>query len=293
MWLASRSTGGCPGHAEVHNRTLLEPPGYLLAVVMIYMCLVRGCRAADVGAAASAAGGSVAAAGYVLACEHGAVRDVTQRYLTNTLALSQLRDVSWWASTVRRISNLRPRPPAYVQLGQAQPPPQHQQQPAPQAVASGQQGKAPAAAAQSQQPNGAVPQSTATPIVQASPSDAPPGSVAPQLVPAPARPPLPPAASAPAQAQHMSAADAAALRARREDMELSHSHRVGLAGLPTSVEGFKAHPTYVLKRHISTYQVLLLLQRIRRISEQPAFFTPYEAMSLSCDGLCGLPTCRP
>jgi hypothetical protein len=215
--------------------------------------LACACRAADMGAMATAAGGNIAAAGYVLACEHGALRDVTQRYFTNTLALSQVRDVGWWETTARRISNLQPRPPAIVQAAQAQQQ-QQQQQVKPPGNAVQQEGTQGAA---NQQGSGAAQQAIGVThqAIPAGPSTAPLGSGAPHPLPLPAKPPPSAGASGPGLAQQMSASDAAALRARREDMELSHSHRVGLAGLPTSVEGFKAHPTYVLKRHISTYQV--------------------------------------
>ncbi|GFR39968.1 hypothetical protein Agub_g498, partial [Astrephomene gubernaculifera] len=46
------------------------------------------------------------------------------------------------------------------------------------------------------------------------------------------------------------------LRAARESAELRQRGAVQLAGLPTSVEGFKGHPAYVLKRHIGKYEAL-------------------------------------
>ena len=33
------------------------------------------------------------------------------------------------------------------------------------------------------------------------------------------------------------------------------NHPRALQGLPTSIEGFKVHPLYVLKRHIGKYEV--------------------------------------
>jgi hypothetical protein len=48
---------------------------------------------------------------------------------------------------------------------------------------------------------------------------------------------------------------AAALRAAREDAELSSRAAQQAAGPPTTVDGFKAHPLYVLQRHITKYQV--------------------------------------
>jgi hypothetical protein len=47
----------------------------------------------------------------------------------------------------------------------------------------------------------------------------------------------------------------AALRAAREDAELSARAAQQAAGPPTTVEGFKGHPLYVLQRHITKYQV--------------------------------------
>jgi len=47
----------------------------------------------------------------------------------------------------------------------------------------------------------------------------------------------------------------AALRAAREEAELSARAAQQAAGAPTTVEGFKGHPLYVLERHITKYQV--------------------------------------
>jgi len=41
--------------------------------------------------------------GYVVACEDGVPKDVTTRYLTNTLAVTRLRDVPWWAATQQEL----------------------------------------------------------------------------------------------------------------------------------------------------------------------------------------------
>ncbi|GIL45587.1 hypothetical protein Vafri_2789 [Volvox africanus] len=46
------------------------------------------------------------------------------------------------------------------------------------------------------------------------------------------------------------------LRAAREAAELQHRGLSQLQGLPTSIEGFKSHPLYVLKRHIGKYEAL-------------------------------------
>lgn len=43
-------------------------------------------------------------------------------------------------------------------------------------------------------------------------------------------------------------------RAAREEAELKHQEKVGL-GVPTSIDGFKAHPDFVLQRHITKYEV--------------------------------------
>jgi len=68
------------------------------ASMLLYIC-----RPQQVQPRAAASGSSAAAAGYVIACEEGVVRDVTTRYLTNTLAVKRLRDGSWWASTQQRL----------------------------------------------------------------------------------------------------------------------------------------------------------------------------------------------
>jgi hypothetical protein len=47
----------------------------------------------------------------------------------------------------------------------------------------------------------------------------------------------------------------AALRAAREEAELAARAAQQAAGPPTTVEGFKGHPLYVLQRHITKYQV--------------------------------------
>eukprot|EP00955_Chlamydomonas_euryale_P072057 361277-Chlamydomonas_euryale.AAC.2 len=46
-----------------------------------------------------------------------------------------------------------------------------------------------------------------------------------------------------------------AMRARREDAELRQRVAAAMSNLPTSIDGFKNHPVYVLKRHISKYEV--------------------------------------
>ncbi|GLI64108.1 hypothetical protein VaNZ11_007283 [Volvox africanus] len=51
-------------------------------------------------------------------------------------------------------------------------------------------------------------------------------------------------------------ASGADLRAAREAAELQHRGLSQLQGLPTSIEGFKNHPLYVLKRHIGKYEAL-------------------------------------
>lgn len=69
------------------------------------------------------------------------------------------------------------------------------------------------------------------------------------------------AASAPAAANLQKAGGGrqgdktAALRAAREEAELSHRALSQLHGLPTSIDGFKTHPLYILKRHITKYEV--------------------------------------
>ncbi len=67
------------------------------------------CRPQKLEAAAAASGSHAAAAGYVVACEDGLVRDVTTRYLTNTLAVKRLRDGPWWAATQLKLEELSGR----------------------------------------------------------------------------------------------------------------------------------------------------------------------------------------
>ncbi len=49
--------------------------------------------------------------------------------------------------------------------------------------------------------------------------------------------------------------EARRLREEREAAELAHKQQASQAGVPTSIEGFQKHPLYVLKRHITKYQV--------------------------------------
>jgi xeroderma pigmentosum group C-complementing protein len=49
--------------------------------------------------------------------------------------------------------------------------------------------------------------------------------------------------------------DEATLRAKREEAELATRITAQLAGLPSSIDGFKGHPLYVLGRHVGKYQV--------------------------------------
>jgi hypothetical protein len=51
----------------------------------------------------------------------------------------------------------------------------------------------------------------------------------------------------------------AALRAAREDQELSARAAAAAAGAPNNIEGFKSHPLYMLERHIAKYQVNFVL----------------------------------
>lgn len=51
----------------------------------------------------------------------------------------------------------------------------------------------------------------------------------------------------------------AVLRAAREDAELSSRADCQAAAPPTTIDGFKAHPLYVLLRHITKYQVSSVL----------------------------------
>lgn len=46
-----------------------------------------------------------------------------------------------------------------------------------------------------------------------------------------------------------------AMRAAREEAELSYRALSQLHGLPASIDGFKTHPLYVLKRHVTKYEV--------------------------------------
>ena len=48
---------------------------------------------------------------------------------------------------------------------------------------------------------------------------------------------------------------ASRLRSQREDQELQRRASSLMQDLPTTIEGFKAHPLYILKRHLTKYQV--------------------------------------
>ncbi len=45
------------------------------------------------------------------------------------------------------------------------------------------------------------------------------------------------------------------LRSSREDKELNQRSSSGLRDLPTTIDGFKSHPLYILKRHLTKHQV--------------------------------------
>lgn len=45
----------------------------------------------------------------------------------------------------------------------------------------------------------------------------------------------------------------AQLAAAREDAELAQRAQQAKRGLPTTIDGFKSHPTYVLQRHVAKY----------------------------------------
>ncbi|GAX72825.1 hypothetical protein CEUSTIGMA_g280.t1 [Chlamydomonas eustigma] len=47
-----------------------------------------------------------------------------------------------------------------------------------------------------------------------------------------------------------------ALRSKREDAELQQRSASHMQGLPATIEAFKSHPVYILKRHLTKYQAL-------------------------------------
>ena len=46
------------------------------------------------------------------------------------------------------------------------------------------------------------------------------------------------------------------MAAAREDADLAQRAQQAKRGLPTTIDGFKSHPVYVLERHIAKYQAL-------------------------------------
>lgn len=236
------------------------------------------CRPGVVESGAAGAGSNAAAAGYVVACEHGCVRDVTTRYYPNTLSVKRLRDEQWWQGTLEVIGNsggaaggaatgagaggpstagARHQPGSQAQQQQQSQEPSQAAAPAHSAAAGplAGAGGAAAGAAGKAQPSGG-------------PGPAGPFSSAPPAAAAKVKTDAAAAAQAQAQAQAAAAsAAAAAMRAKREEAELNHREKAGLAGLPTSIEGFKSHPLYVLKRHIAKYEVLTCMHACMRLHE--------------------------
>lgn len=235
----------------IHKHHLTKRPETLITTSLLVCALLCVCvcvtaRPGSVESAVTAAVGPVSMAGYIVACEHGRVRDVTNRYFSNALSLKKLRDEAWWEQTARALHSLPPVGAHNAQASQVirtdvgtQP----QQRAAAGAAgwteggAEGQGGCGGGVLQTSQAPDSAHSHSLSLP-------DALKTGVTPDDD-----------AGAAERAEEAAAAAAASMRAKREAAELEHKQKTGLSGLPTSIEGFKVHPLYVLKRHITKYEV--------------------------------------
>ncbi|KAF5839400.1 Rad4 beta-hairpin domain 3-domain-containing protein [Dunaliella salina] len=233
---------------------------------------------------AAASGTYAAAAGYVVACEEGVVRDVTTRYLTNTLAVKRLRDGPWWAATQQKLEQLAemrvhapcapgpPEPTATIDLtsdvdvqeddvkgGSTQQQGQdgpgqhqgevhhhHQQQQQQEQQQEQQQHASEQRACRQASSDGAGP-SRAAPASAHKSAHSTPAS---KQQDASASHPDRQRGSVPAGSPHQNQNGVTGSASGKA----SSSEKAGL-GLPTSIEGFKAHPLYVLQRHITKYEV--------------------------------------
>lgn len=162
---------------------------------------------------------------YVVALAGGGAKEVIQRYSSSFLAVEKLRDSEWWEATLRPLRS--------------------------QEVAA----SIAAAAAQHLQGQAEVgPRALPPPRVESRGAGSGVG-----VQPPPSRslpqPDAPRGWGAGAM-QSSAAARAHKLLAAREDAELAQRAQLAQRSLPTTIDGFKSHPLYVLQRHISRYQDL-------------------------------------
>ena len=185
--------------------------------------------------------------------EGGEARDVTRRYVGSALGLQKLRDERWWAATLKAHASAR----------------------RPRCQGSGRGvGDGPAAGTDA-----------AGPIVPSVGHRVAAGSAGPLPAAAPPRAGSDEAAGSGGKA-------AADVRAKREDDELQLRSASQMLGLPTSLEGFKTHPLYILKRHLTKYQV----KEGRGAAARPTtteWISSRESMPLSSQACPCLPPLHP
>lgn len=153
------------------------------------------------------------------------VKDVTNRYVSSMLGLQKVRDTAWWEATMAGFSG---RPTAGGG-GEAGP--------------SGQGVTAPAVTEAKAGPSGSG-GVAAAPSGGGGAGSSYRGHGAHEVHEVQAR-----------RGGSSALPEPSELRAKREDAELHQKAMSQMQGLPTSLEGFKAHPTYILKRHIGKYEV--------------------------------------
>ncbi|KXZ44021.1 hypothetical protein GPECTOR_75g745 [Gonium pectorale] len=224
---------------------------------------------------------------YVVAAERGGLADVTPRYCHNLLAAQRNRDEPWWAATAAALSMAGGAGVAVAAAATGAGKEENvgaERKTVEEAKAGGGSGGGAAAAAtaaaaainavvagkgggggggsggragpllvdarlshqRGEQDNPLGPHAARRKGAAAAPaggagegSDAPAGAIASTVGAAAA-----------------AAANGGDLRAAREAAELAQRGLSQLAGLPTSIDGFKSHPMYVLKRHIGKYEAL-------------------------------------
>lgn len=151
------------------------------------------------------------------------VKDVTGRYTSSMLALQKLRDGQWWESLLEVLSGTRAR-----SIASTSP---HSTLPVYNSLGS-----------RPHRDASITPSSVDALAIAAGPPSSGPSRADGAIAGATQHPPLP-------SSVHRPPAD-------REDEELKLRVASQLQCLPTSIEGFKTHPLYVLKRHLTKYQTL-------------------------------------
>ncbi len=191
-------------------------------------------------------GGLYALSGYVIACNNGSVRDVTSRYLPDSTTVRKLRDAAWWDETVRTLKHMQIGGPAGM--------PHEPNTNAAAAAAAATAAQSTTAAAG---PSGAGAGTSAAGTAAGGPSTTSHASPAKGSKKDSSKGATKAGKAAKSAAADGAAAAAAAaqLRDAREAAELSSKEQAGLDTLPTTIDDFKKHPVYVLKRHITKYQV--------------------------------------